>query len=364
MATIRERRPGVWEVRVFSGRDPAGKPTQVSQTVRGTKRDAQRKAARLESGPHSTAGGQTIADLLAVWRETNDAIWAESSKRDYASRAKAIAADPIARIAAARLGVADVERWHARMRRGGLGDATVRSRHAVLRAAVEQAVRWGWANTNVVASARLRHGKRPAREAMTDEEVRRVISAAHSFDPAAGLALRLAAIAGARRSEVAALRWEDFDPESQRLRIDSSVTVMRDPNGAKPYLVDAPTKTGDTRVVRLDDATILELERQREQREEVSPYLFSLTLGPPNPDRVGWWWKRARELSAIDEKWRLHDLRHWTATTAITNGHDVRTVAGRLGHANAAMTLRVYAHAIEAADDLLAKTLGAALVPS
>ena len=57
-------------------------------------------------------------------------------------------------------------------------------------------------------------------------------------------------------------------------------------------------------------------------------------------------------------KWRLHDLRHWSATVAIGQGHDVRTVAGRLGHANPAMTLRVYAHAFAAADQAVAKGLG------
>jgi uncharacterized protein len=39
----------------------------------------------------------------------------------------------------------------------------------------------------------------------------------------------------------------------------------------------------------------------------------------------------------------------------------VRTVAGRLGHANPAMTLRVYAHAVEGADRALASALGYAL---
>jgi hypothetical protein len=37
----------VWEVRVFIGRDPRGKPIQVSRTVRGTKRAAQKVAASL-----------------------------------------------------------------------------------------------------------------------------------------------------------------------------------------------------------------------------------------------------------------------------------------------------------------------------
>ncbi|GAC1603940.1 MAG: hypothetical protein NVS3B21_32810 [Acidimicrobiales bacterium] len=31
-------------------------------------------------------------------------------------------------------------------------------------------------------------------------------------------------------------------------------------------------------------------------------------------------------------------------------GHDTRTVAGRLGHTNAAMALRVYAHVLERSD--------------
>ena len=54
-------------------------------------------------------------------------------------------------------------------------------------------------------------------------------------------------------------------------------------------------------------------------------------------------------------------MRHWSATLAIGRGHDIRTVANRLGHANPAMTLRVYAHALDIADQAVAETLGAAL---
>ncbi|MFT7502086.1 MAG: hypothetical protein ACI91Q_000892, partial [Gammaproteobacteria bacterium] len=44
-------------------------------------------------------------------------------------------------------------------------------------------------------------------------------------------------------------------------------------------------------------------------------------------------------------EWRLHDFRHWSATVSTGQGHEVRTVAGRLGHSNPAMTLRAYVHA-------------------
>jgi hypothetical protein len=47
VATIRERRPGVWEIRGDTGKDRLGRPTQVSRTVHGGTRDAQQVAAQL-----------------------------------------------------------------------------------------------------------------------------------------------------------------------------------------------------------------------------------------------------------------------------------------------------------------------------
>jgi integrase len=55
---------------------------------------------------------------------------------------------------------------------------------------------------------------------------------------------------------------------------------------------------------------------------------------------------------------RLHDLRHFQATELIAAGVDVRTVAGRLGHADPSTTLRVYAAFMEPADQGAAKVIG------
>ena len=80
MATIRERDKGVWEVRVFTGRDAKGRPTQLSRTVRGSKRDAQLVAASLEAGPSSKDAGRTVAEVLAAWQEVNGGVWAPASR--------------------------------------------------------------------------------------------------------------------------------------------------------------------------------------------------------------------------------------------------------------------------------------------
>ncbi len=359
MATIRERRPGVWEVRVFTGRDASGRPVQTSSTVRGTKRDAMRLAASFDSRPATHAAGRIVGDILNAWVEVNQEVWAESSRRDQGGRVGKVLADPIASVPLSRLGVADVERWHARMRRAGVGETAIRSRHSVLRAALAQAARWEWIATNPAAAARLRQPKRVPRDGMGIEAVRAAIAAAREIDCAAGLALRLAAVAGLRRAELAALRWEDL--EGDRLTVDKAVELVRTAQPGQPEIRLAPTKTANRRRLRLDRQTLAVIAALRAEREAVSPFLFSLDAGPPSPARIGWWWSRARRAAGIDPKWRLHDLRHWTATTAISSGHDVRTVAGRLGHANPAMTMRVYAHVVEGADEAVALTLGQAL---
>jgi integrase len=182
-----------------------------------------------------------------------------------------------------------------------------------------------------------------------------VISASDAIDPASGLALRLAAIGGARRAELAALRWDDV--HGSELTIDSAIEVVRRGDG-KPELRDATTKTANVRTLTLDPATLDLVARVRMEREPYGPWMFGVGPELVNPDRIGYWWRRARDKSGIDSKWRLHDLRHWSATTAIGQGHDVRTVAGRLGHSDPSMTLRTYAHAFAAADTAVAKGLG------
>jgi len=61
---------------------------------------------------------------------------------------------------------------------------------------------------------------------------------------------------------------------------------------------------------------------------------------------------------------RLHDLRHIHATTLLLSGVPIHVVAARLGHADPAITLRVYAHVIRSAEaaaaDIFAEAVKAA----
>ncbi|HEV3213817.1 MAG TPA: site-specific integrase [Acidimicrobiales bacterium] len=179
-----------------------------------------------------------------------------------------------------------------------------------------------------------------------------------ALEPHASVGLRLAAVTGARRSELAALRWDDL--VESRLTVDSSIATLRSPRG-RPTLRDDPTKTGNLRTVTLDDSTLSMLSALRAAVAIEGPWILAAGSRPLSPERLSAWWRRARGAAGVDARWRLHDLRHWAATSSIAAGHDVRTVASRLGHANPAMTLRVYAHAVEPQDVQVATTLAALL---
>ncbi|MBQ2848554.1 MAG: tyrosine-type recombinase/integrase [Clostridia bacterium] len=57
----------------------------------------------------------------------------------------------------------------------------------------------------------------------------------------------------------------------------------------------------------------------------------------------------------------LHSLRHTNATLMIAEGTDVCTVSKRLGHANTATTLNIYAHALKSKDREAANNLESVL---
>jgi integrase len=353
----------VWEVRAFVGRDDRGKPVQVSRTVRGGKRDAQRVAAELKVKPATQSGRRTVAELLADWQELRDSGWAPTTVSANRNRVKSLLEDKISTVAVGRLQVVDVEAWIARLRKRGVGEGSIRNQLQVLRAALTQAQRWGWVTQNPAALVTLTRPKRVARGVMSDDEVNRVLTAAETLGERELLALRLAAITGARRAEVGALQWSDFD--GNVVRIDSALVAVRvtDERSGTVHteIYDTPTKTGDLRIVTLDADTLDLVANGRATYGSGGPWLFSDGPEPPHPGRVGWWWKQAKELAEIDTCWRLHDLRHWSATHGVSEGFDMATVSGRLGHSDASTTLRVYAHAQSREDQKLATSLGNAL---
>jgi integrase len=249
-----------------------------------------------------------------------------------------------------------------------LAVATVTHLHAVLRKAFRDAV----IVDELIGSNPVERAKRPRVQAhkpgtvWTIAQLRVFLATAKQHRLFAFF--HVAAYTGARRGELLNLRWTDVDLEAKKITITGSTAVI---SGER---VNGTTKSGRTRVVTIEDETVAVLrQRKADQAAEQlqagdswrgtnDGYVFTTGWGEPiYPDTVtSLMTKLIRAHNQAGSQGsspkdqlphaRLHDLRHLHATTLLLSGIPVHVVAARLGHADPAITLRVYAHVIRSAE--------------
>jgi integrase len=372
--TKRKRREGVWEVRVYIGRDPvSGKPKQVSKTIHGGSRAADAALRDLieNQAPSRVDGvGATLGQLLDAWlKECERLDLSPTTMATYRAQIKQTIRPRLGRVSLNRLTSKHLDDLYGAMKAAGQSPKTIRNHHAILSSALHQAVRWGWVRDNVAEMAKPPRVSQRRVTSPSVEVVRSIIVAAEKKDPRLAPLLMLAALTGMRRGELCALRWSDVDLKIAQLEVSRSVVVV--PGG----LAEKTTKTDRGRIVALDEVGVALLTHYRAQVDDWASqadgtvandgFVFSPELDgstPYRPDAVTSFFIRVRDDLGFDTV-RLHDLRHFTATQLIGAGVDVRTVAGRLGHSDASVTLRVYSHVIEERDRAAAVIMGRVLEP-
>ena len=368
--TKTEIRPGVWRLRVVLGYDPrTGNPRQASRTVTGTKRSAEsalsKFVAEVDSGALQLSPAVTLAQYLDRWLQYVEPTRQPGTFRGYRGRCARLKAD-LGALKLSKLAVHHLDETYARWLGEGMSPATIRVHHAVLAAALHQAVRWELvtrAVTDFATPPRVEKYRANPPEVAT---VRELVTRADDTNPVLSAAIMLAATTGARRGELLGLRWSDLDKERMVLHVRRAVKMA-----ASGYrIVVGPTKTHQERRVSLDPVVLALLDVHRHRVEQwaadagvsVHDDGYILTHDPTGrepmaPDALTQSFVRLAERCGA--KVRLHDLRHFTATQLIAAGHDPAVVAGRLGHTDATTTLKLYAHALEARDRQAAAALGA-----
>jgi integrase len=364
-----KRAPDVWRLRVMVD----GK--QVQRTFRGSEAAARKALRRLEfQAPEPPAHDprvRTVGDLLTEWlgfQRTRGG--SPKTVAEYERKVKTRIRPKFGDVLLADLTAHDLDRAYAGWQAEGLSALSVHHHHAILSAALTQGVKWDW-----IPDSPTRKASPPSpsstRKLVTPsaEQVGKLIHAAEVDDPMMAAAIALAFVTGARRGELAALRWSDIDLESDRvvIRIERSLAQVGED------LTEKSTKTGRDRVVMGDAGTAALLLRHRTWQRELSaaadsplvsdPYVLSDNANAGRPvmpsiltDRFTKVRGRARVRGV-----RFHDLRHAAATEMIAAGVPVPTVSAVLGHSSAKMTLDRYSHALPAGADQAAAVMGALL---
>lgn len=356
--SIRAHGRGAWRLTVDAPKG-TGKRRQITRIYRGTKRDAQTALAALvlEAQAMPAATGDTVASMLRTWLELADLTPASrATSKNYIDT---YLVPRLGGIEVARLTPLAIDRAYrelsARGGRGGkpLSPATVRRAHGILTRACGQAVKWGLFASNPARDASPPGSVRPQHRAPSTDDVRAVIEAARAVDVQMATYLALAAATGARRGELCGLRW-DTDVEGDTLWIRRSVSVV----GATVHIKS--TKTGRERPVGIGPATQALIEAHRQyvigQGRKPTGYMFeSPDGGPWLPSTVTHRLVKLRKQVGVN--FRLHDLRHYAASTAIDAGIPVTAVSARLGHARTSTTVDMYGSPSTAEDRRAAELL-------
>ena len=372
---IRQRPNGLWEARLMVGAKPDGRPdvrTVYGKTQAETRKKLDDLRRRHQEGAIGDARTerQTVAAFLERWIGIMRPTVATRTGERYAAVIRLHLAPILGKHRLGALRAEHVQRLYAAKLDAGVSPNTVRYIHAVLRRALDQAVRWGELARNV--SAAVDPPAPPHRELHppTADDLRRLLDAAVAAGDPLHPLYALAILTGCRQGELLGLQWEDVSLDGGALTINRTLVDAR---GKAPRFGKPKTPTSRrTLKLRPDGLALLREHRARQLQARLAAgpdwsdldLVFCASEGTPLIRRnVTRSVKAALRRAGLPETIRFHDLRHAAATIMLAGHVPAKVAAGRLGHADVRTTLNIYSHLVPELDDAAAAALERAVPP-
>jgi integrase len=372
-----------YQLVVYAGRNDRGGDEYVRRTLRGvSRREANKVHAQLtldvQEGRTGPSRSLTVKQLSIEWWEAQARELSPSTRIGYRHWLDARVLPHFGRKRISTVSTADIEKWLGHLREGPnpLGIRSIRACRTVLSAMFTAAVRWGYLPSSPVLRARVPRAPKWTPRAPEPELVAARLAAAEARDPDLGVFARMAVVLGARRGELAALRWTDVDLAAGLVHIRRAVvsdddTASGHRRGAR--LTTKDTKTHSERTVAIDLATVNALHSMRSRHAEdalacgiglpADAYLWRDNVEatrPRPPDRFTYDWVRIDKAVDDGAHVRLHDLRHFHGTMLVGAGVPLPSVRDRLGHSSVTVT-DIYVDGRSEWDQRSAEIIGAVL---
>lgn len=319
--SIRKKPSGRWEGRYTQGIDPvSGRAIQksVSAKTQAECKEKLAKAIRENRGvPLNHTGDYTAAEWCRLWFETySKPNIRYNTAKGYEGIIEHHIIPAIGAIKLKQLSSIHIQRMYndlkenGRMPRGAkqndkpLSNTFVRRVHAVLQAALKQAVKERLIPYNPCENCRIPPKDKKEMTILPPEKIGRYLQEAEKYGVLPMFYLELSS--GLRRGELLALQWEDLNVKERILTVNKQVTRMEG-----ELDVTEPKTKNSVRKVALSQQAVDLLVQEHEQHPD-NPILFPSprTGGYWSPDAVSRINRKLLKNAGIEEHVRFHDLRH------------------------------------------------------
>src|SRR6266540_1912124 len=303
----------------------------------------------VQQGRPLPPGRLTVGQYLERWLETVRGRLRPSTHHSYMSYCHKHLVPRLGRHMLAALQPLDVSHALADMAAVGLSPRTCQYARAILRSALHDASRWGLlGERNAAGLADVPNGLAKEGAPLEPEQASTLLASA--ADQPIGPLVTVLLASGLRLGEALGLRWDDVDLERSRLQVRSTLVRVR----GEHWRLGPPKSQSGARIVPLIPIALEALCTQRErqqldrqragaawQEHAAGGFVFASSIGTPlDGTNALHALKRVLRHAGLPTSFRLHDLRHSTATYLLAGGLDPRIVMQIMGWSQISMLKR------------------------
>ncbi len=352
--SIRSKGRKSWQIQIYTGTGPDGKPRRHFETVRGRKGDAQKRLhellVSLEKGVPLPVGRLTVAEhlnqFLDGYIKTN---CLQSTYDDYKSIVEHHLIPALGQLQLKHLQAPAIQAYYGKAV-DKLSPRTVHRHHRLLSQALKYAVRQGCLGRNPCEFVDAPSSKGKTMRTLTASEVEVLLSKAS--DNYHYPAIYMAISTGLRRAELLGLRWRDIDLDMLSISVNQ---VLYKHRGVCQF--KEPKTSHSRRRVAMTPKLALFLREYKADTESMNWQLgkpltldslvFASPEGKPlDPSVLSHEFHKIVKRAGL-ENVRFHDLRHTFASLMLLRGAKPKVISEALGHASVAFTMDTYSHIIE-----------------
>ena len=232
--------------------------------------------------------------------------------------------------------------------------------YIIINAILQQALREDFINKNPCINVKKPKTKTKETVIITEGEFRQLVNATSNLQLKA--ILWIAYDTGMRRSEIAALRWQDIDFKTGIIHVRHAIKTDRHAPLPSRFFIGEPKTDYGIRDIALTNAVKIVLTKHKEQQKELfktnsrilsaKDFVFTSNFRGRfgdfiQPDSISHEFVKLKRKAGIKSGITFKSFRHTCLTSLAEANIPAKAIQAHAGHANASFTLNRYVHRTE-----------------